>query len=251
MGPDDPYALLGVADDADGETIRKAYRALAFSCHPDIHPDDPLAAERFVALGEAFALLADPGRRAAYDRLRRFSRLLPGNIRPPSRPAGGSQTFFIPAPAPTPRRGADITWTFDIPATVAGKGGRIAFPGASPAPCVRCGGSGKRLGTCWVCNGRGSIRQPAGPVQLTRVCPACDGQGLEYTPCPACRGRGWLPGPRPAVVAVAPGTVTGDRLVARGAGEPGSGGAENGDLFLVVRVLDPHQGLCNPDGGEG
>lgn len=239
MGTRDPYLLLGVAVDADIDAIRRAYRAQAFSCHPDIYPDDPQATERFLALGEAFGLLADPDRRAAYDRLRRAESLVPGGYRAPEPKPAGDHAFFVVAPDPWPRRGADITWNLNIPFAVARDGGVLSFKGAPAVACAQCRGSGLRLGACWVCGGRGSIRQPSGPLLLSRACPACAGRGLDHTPCPACLGRGRIPGPRPARVVIAPGTATGDRLVAQGAGEPGLGGAEAGDLLLVARVLDP------------
>ncbi len=235
----DPYALLGVAADAGSETIRRAYRALAFSCHPDRNPDDPRALERFLALGRAFALLADPDRRAAYDRLRQVQAVVPGGWREPEATPAGENAFFVAAPEPAPRRGADVRRTLDIPRDVAARGGQLHFEGAPATVCPRCGGSGSRLATCWVCGGRGSIRTPSGPTTVQRVCPACDGRGVDTGPCPTCRGRGEVFGPRRTTVTVAPGTATGDVLVVPGAGEPGRGGEPAGDLLLVARVLGP------------
>ncbi|WP_300164748.1 DnaJ domain-containing protein [Solidesulfovibrio sp.] len=240
MVTDDPYALLGVADDADEAAIRRAYRARALACHPDVNPDDPRAVERFLALGQAFALLADPLRRAAYDRSR-------GVVAPvvraevpdaPVAPRKGD-ALFVAAPSRRPRRGADVRWTLDIPDRLAREGGRLHLGNAPAAACPSCRGSGTRLAACWVCDGRGSIPEPFGPVTLSRTCPACAGRGVDHAPCTACRGTGRAFGPGIAAVTVPAATVTGDVIVVPGAGEPGQGGGPAGDLLLAARVLDP------------
>ncbi|HML61945.1 MAG TPA: DnaJ domain-containing protein, partial [Solidesulfovibrio sp.] len=141
--PDDPYALLGVAPDADAEALRRAYRARALACHPDVHPDDPRAVERFLALGQAYAMLADPLRRAAYDLERgvpapvvRFEAAQDGA--PPS--PFVDDAFFVAAPR-LPRRGADVRWTLDIPAHVAECGGRLHIGAAPAMACPVCAGT--------------------------------------------------------------------------------------------------------------
>ena len=235
--PDDPYALLGVSADADAQALRRAYRAKALACHPDVHPDDPRAVERFLALGQAYAMLADPLRRAAYD----LERGVPApvvlfeateDVAPPP----VDDAFFVVAPS-LPRRGADVRWTLDIPANVADDGGRLHIGAAPAMACPACAGTGARLAACWVCGGRGSIAEPSGPVTLMRTCPACAGKGLDRTPCTHCRGSGRAFGPGVVVVHVPIGTATGDVLVVPGAGEPGRGGAPSGDLLLAARVL--------------
>ena len=238
--PDDPYALLGVAPDADAAALRRAYRARALACHPDVHPDDPRAVERFLALGQAYALLADPLRRAAYD----LERGVPAPVvrfdaaqdeASPSLPV--DDAFFVAAPK-FPRRGADVRWTLDIPANVAEDGGRLHIGAAPVMACPACAGTGARLAACWVCGGRGTIAEPSGAVTFSRTCPACAGKGLDRTPCTSCRGSGRAFGPGVVVVHVPAGTATGDMLVVPGAGEPGRGGAPSGDLLLAARVLD-------------
>ena len=204
MVTDDPYALLGVAEDADEAAIRRAYRTRALACHPDVHPDDPRAVERFLALGQAFALLADPLRRAAYDRSRGVvAPAVRGGCRDtPAAPAapGRNDGLFVAAPALRPRRGADVRWTLDIPDFLAREGGRLHLGNAPAGACPSCRGAGARLAACWVCGGRGTIPEPFGPVTLSRLCPACAGQGLDRAPCTACRGPGGGGGPGGALV---------------------------------------------------
>jgi molecular chaperone DnaJ len=237
MDTPDPYALLGVAQDADVETIRRAYKAKAFACHPDVNPDDGEAAAKFAALHEAFALLADPRRRADLDRLRLMQGVLSGAWALRRAGQTGNDAFFVPPPPRPPRRGADIRRNFDIAPALARRGGRYSFEVRMFGVCPDCGGTGYETRACWVCNGRGSIHDRAGALVLPMACPACGGVGIEKAPCPGCLGLGERFGPHRLVVDVAPGTATGDVLLVPGGGGPGQGGAPAGDMLLVARVL--------------
>lgn len=238
MDTPDYYAMLGVAEDADLETLRKAYKALVFSCHPDVNPGDPAAAGRFTALAGAFAVLADPARRTEYDRWRRRAAALTpfGGVVPRAGRAAGD-AFFVAPQARARRRGADVRWNLDIPEAVARRGGGVHFDFGLTEACPRCDGSGSLRLACWVCRGRGSIQSPLGPVLLAEPCPACAGRGVFAESCPACAGKGRRLRPRRGRVVIAPGTATGDVLVVAGLGEPGLGGGPAGDLLLVARVF--------------
>jgi len=232
----DFYAILGVAEDAGPDELRRAYRTQARACHPDVNPDDAVATARFLDVAAAYQVLHDPGRRAEYDRKRWFARA--------SRAQAAEVAASVPDPIfgagrrQAPRRGDDARRTLDIPRSLARHGGRLTLDLGVGGPCPDCGGVGGLLRACWMCDGRGAILQPAGPAMVAVACPACHGQGLGRAACPACRGTGRHDMPRRINLVIGPGLADGAELRAPGAGLPGTGGAPSGDMIFTVRLLD-------------
>ena len=237
MEQPDFYAILGVPEDADAGLLRQAYRRLARTCHPDAEPGNPAAAERFLAVSAAYGVLHDPSRRAAYDGRRRLARAAGSGS--PARPPAVSESWAVSASGSgsISRPGGDSALTLDIPDSLARTGGRLVLDLGQGEACPQCRGAGSLSRTCWVCDGRGSIWQPAGLGQAAVSCPACNGQGLARTVCPACQGRGRSGRPRRGSLVIAPGTPDGGQVRIVGAGRPGTGGQPAGDLLLTIRLF--------------
>ncbi|MHC1791521.1 DnaJ domain-containing protein [Solidesulfovibrio sp.] len=231
----DYYAALGVAEDADADALRQAYRRRARDCHPDANPDDATAVEGFLRIARAYAVLGDAARRADYDRARRYVRAVDraGAVLPATPP--GSVASLVRAAAA--RQGLGGRRTLDIPHTLARSGGRLALDLGQGGPCPDCGGSGSLPRPCWMCDGRGGIWQPDGPATVAAPCPACHGQGLFRVPCPVCRGSGRHGRRLQASLVIPPGTPDGTELCIPGAGDPGPAGGPPGDLLLTLRLF--------------
>lgn len=250
------YDVLGVAKDADEKQIKSAYRKLAMKYHPDRNPDDPTAEASFKEAGEAYAVLSDPEKRAAYDRYGKaafeqggggaggpfgggvdpadifgdiFSEFFGG-----SRQGGGRRG---------PARGADLRYDLDITLEEAFRGlnKEIRVPGAET--CDRCDGSGAEPGssveTCGTCGGRGRVRVQQGFFTMERTCPKCGGRGqVIKDPCRQCHGQGTVQKERTLNVSIPAGIESGQRIRLQGEGDRGGGGAQPGDLYIFVEVLD-------------
>jgi molecular chaperone DnaJ len=243
----DYYATLGVPRDASDQDIKRAFRRIARESHPDTNPEHE-AVERFREAAEAYEVLSDPQRRAAYDRgdTIDFGTLF-------SSVAGVEdllQRFFGGGFGSTSRsggraRGADLVAsvsvsfaevatgterTIEFPAAVgceicAGSG---ATPGSEPLRCDRCGGSGRL---------RVTSQTLFGAAMSLAACDRCDGRGSIVTdPCTACRGRAWVDGERSVTVEIPPGIGDRDRLRVSGSGHAGGPGEGPGDLYVDVRV---------------
>ena len=232
MDSPDCYAVLGLSEDADTAEVRRAYRRLARDCHPDANPDDPRAAERFLTLAAAYAVLGHPARRAAYDSRRRYARAA-------GRAAPSPSAAFAPLDprALLPRRGKDMAAVLDIPDSLAAGGGRLTLDFGVGGDCPVCDGKGRLRQACWMCAGRGTIWQPLGGGLSTAGCPACSGQGYVAAACPACAGSGRHNLPRQGVLVIAPDAREGDVVRVAGAGQPGVGNAPPGDLLLTLRLF--------------
>ncbi|WP_156180930.1 DnaJ domain-containing protein [Desulfovibrio sp. TomC] len=237
MNQPDFYAVLNVPQDADAGQLQQAYRRLVRTCHPDAAPNDPAAAALFLAVSAAYGVLHDPARRAAYDGQRRLARAANANGPAPSPSTVGSWVVAVSQTEAVPRQGDDVALALDIPDSLARTGGQLLLNLGPGAACPACRGTGNRLRTCWVCDGRGSIWQPAGPGRAARACPACNGQGVARSPCPACLGRGRNDQPRRGSLIIAPGTPDGAQLRVCGAGQPGTGGRPAGDLLVTIRLF--------------
>lgn len=251
--PPDHYAVLGVPRDATAEDIKKAYRRLARESHPDAHPNDPHAEERFKELGQAYAVLSDADKRARFDRF--------GDEGPQVGGFGDAfdifETFFGGSgfggrgraqrrTSAVPGQDLGIAVVLTLEEAVSGARRQIDVDGVDV--CSACDGSGCAEGTsratCANCKGQGELRQARntilGTVMTSRPCPACAGVGEAPTdPCPGCRGAGRVRAKKSLTVDIPAGVDEGTTLRLRGRGEAGVRGGGDGDLFVQISVA-PH-----------
>ncbi|WP_026257001.1 molecular chaperone DnaJ [Actinopolymorpha alba] len=250
----DYYELLGVRRDASPEEIKKAYRRLARTLHPDVNPD-PETHERFKEVTRAYEVLSDPKKREVYD--------LGGDPLAAAGQGAGFGTgfsftdimdaFFGSAgsrgPRPRTRRGQDalLRLTVDLAEAVFGAVKEINVDTA--VVCPSCSGGGAAPGTspttCSVCEGRGEVssvqRSFLGQVMTTRPCPRCQGYGtIIPSPCPECAGEGRVLSRRTLAVRIPAGVDDGTRIQLSGQGEVGPGGGPAGDLYVEIQVA-PHE----------
>ncbi len=253
----DFYRLLGVDKDADQATIKKSYRRLAQSMHPDANPDDERAGEQFKEVSEAYSVLSDPERRKEYDQVRSMGA---GGFRGNTGgfgPFGGGEQVRIEdlltgfggigdlfrsgGGRRGPRRGADVSTTLDMTFEEAIKGTTASVRIESPDNCNRCGGGGAEPGTsfdvCADCGGTGTVASNQGFFSFTNPCRRCGGSGKTIdSPCVQCRGSGRRRSVRTVRVKVPPGVKDGNTIRLRGRGSPGTGGGPPGDLLVQVKV---------------
>lgn len=241
----DFYAVLGVSRDADTDEIKKAFRRLTLECHPDRHPDDPEAAERYRQISEAYDVLGDPSRRARYDssvRIPDGMDLAQGiDVRSARDLLGNVFGDLLGSKRRERRRGRDVryTLTVDLAEAVLGSTHHIEFE--APGACTTCNGSGTKPGgrlpeVCPLCGGRGEVRGGNILAGWTR-CGRCDGMGkIQLDPCQKCRGRGRTRESRAFDVRLPAGTEHGAERVLPRQGEPGRFGGEPGDLRVTVNV---------------
>jgi molecular chaperone DnaJ len=253
-GKRDYYEVLGVARDADDETLKKAYRTLAMKYHPDRNPGDEEAHSKFKEAAEAFEVLRDPQKRQRYDRyghagldgmpmhgfgnaddvMDLFGELF-GDLFGGSR-RGGRRG---------PRRGSDLQVTFEIDLKEAFHGVQKTLTIPRQENCKECDGSGAKPGTqpapCRRCGGHGVVIQGQGFFRIQQTCGACRGQGRVIAdPCRSCRGAGVIQVSREITVQVPAGIDEGMSIRLNGEGEAGEPGATPGDLYCQVRVR-PHR----------
>jgi len=250
MSKRDYYEVLGVGKDTDDKDIKKAYRRVAMKFHPDRNPDDPDADEKFKEATEAYDVLMDAEKRAAYDRFGHAGV-------DPSMGGGGfgggggnfsdifgdvfGDIFGGGGGRGGPQRGSDLRYTLDISLEDAVKGTTVEIRVPSLSACDKCDGSGAKKGstaaTCGTCGGAGQVRMQQGLFQVQQTCPTCRGRGKTITdPCNACHGQGRVEKTRTLSVKVPPGVDTGDRIRLSGEGEAGPDGGPPGDLFVQMSV---------------
>jgi molecular chaperone DnaJ len=249
----DYYEVLGVGRDASDADLKGAFRRLARQYHPDVN-DASDAEERFKEINEAYAVLSDAERRAAYDRYGHAG----------VRGAGGTPDFTVDfsdfadifgeffgfgrstgQSRNVPRRGADLQYRMDLSFEEAVFGIEKEIEITRDEVCSRCDGNRAEPGTspvrCATCDGRGEVRQArqtilGSMVQVT-TCPTCNGTGNTIeSPCKNCHGRGLERRTRKKVVSVPAGVDNGNQIRLAGEGQPGTNGGPNGNLYILINV---------------
>ena len=251
MSKRDYYEVLGVSRDVDEKALKSAYRKLAMKYHPDQNPGDHEAEEKFKEVGEAYAILSDSQKRAAYDQFGHsaFEQGGGGGAGPGDFGAfsdifesvfgefmGGSR-----GGRPGPRRGADLRYDMEVTLEQAFSGCKNDITVDVSGPCQPCGGTGARPGTaaktCATCGGHGAVRAQQGFFVVERACPSCHGAGQVIAdPCPNCRGEGRVDVTKTLTVNVPPGVDDGTRIRLTGEGEAGARGAPAGDLYIFLHL---------------
>jgi molecular chaperone DnaJ len=267
MAKEDYYELLGVAKNAGEEDLKKAYRKKAVQYHPDKNPGNKEAEEMFKKVSEAYEVLKDPQKRAAYDRYGHAAFTGPGagGARGPGGMGGGFHDPFDifrevfggggggggifdqffggggGGGGNGGQDGSDLRYDLEITLEEAAGGVEKEIAFRKAATCERCHGSGAEPGskriTCPTCRGSGQLRRSAGIITFTQPCPACGGTGSKIEkPCTACRGEGRAPQTVKVNVRISAGVGTGSRICKSGLGEAGVAGGQPGDLYIVIHV---------------
>jgi molecular chaperone DnaJ len=253
----DYYEILSVGRNASGDEIKRSYRKLAIKFHPDKNPDDPHAEERFKELGEAYDVLMDDQKRAAYDRYGHtaFAQGGRGGFHDPfdifrevfSGGGGGGifETFFGggTAQADGSQRGSDLRYDMQITLEEAAFGVEKEIEVRKADACDKCHGSGASPGsravTCPTCRGRGQVVSSRGFFQVSQTCPRCRGVGeIIEKPCRVCGGEGRIEKTSRIKLKVPAGIADGSRLRSSRNGEAGIRGGAQGDLYVVIHVKE-------------
>jgi molecular chaperone DnaJ len=266
MSKRDYYEVLGVAKGADEKALKTAYRNLAKKYHPDANHGSSETDAKFKELNEAYDVLKDPQKRAAYDRFghQAFQNGMGGGGRGGAGfgPDMGSMSDIFedlfgefmgggrgrqqrgrnPNAA---QRGSDLRYNLEINLTEAfsGKAAQIRVP--SSVTCEPCKGTGAKPGTspttCRTCGGAGAVRSQSGFFTVERACPTCNGRGTVIAdPCSSCHGQGRTQKERNLSVNIPPGVEDGTRIRLAGEGEAGLRGGPTGDLYIFIS-LRPHE----------
>jgi molecular chaperone DnaJ len=262
----DYYKVLGVSKDAKAADIKKAFRKIARENHPDQHPGDKKAEQRFKEASEAHDILSDPDKRKEYDEARsllggyRFQRSGSTGGNPMEDLFRGFQTgstnigdifsnlFDTSSRARTTtraaRRGADVEGEVTIGFVEAVDGATVGVQMVSEEPCPTCRGTGAKAGSvprvCPACQGSGVQTGAGGSFSLSEPCNECHGRGLVVDdPCPTCHGSGRAKSGKTMQVRIPSGVSDGQRIRIKGKGSPGEGGGAAGDLYVTVHVK-PH-----------
>jgi molecular chaperone DnaJ len=253
MSKRDYYEILGVERNISEKDLKKAYRRVAMKFHPDRNPDDKDAEEKFKEASEAYEILSDSQKRAAYDQYGH------DGVNPQMGGGGGAHNFsdifgdvfgdiFGGAGGGRgrggPQRGSDLQYTLqvDLEQAVKGTTAKIRIP--TLVACKVCDGSGAKAGSkpvqCSTCGGVGQVRMQQGFFSVQQTCPTCHGRGTVISdPCNNCHGQGRVEESKTLSVKVPEGVDTGDRIRLSGEGEAGPAGGQAGDLYVQISVK-PH-----------
>jgi molecular chaperone DnaJ len=256
MSKRDYYETLGVSKSAEDKEIKKAYKKLAMKFHPDRTQGDKKKEETFKEIQEAYEVLKDDQKRAAYDQYGHaafeqgghgggghgghgdfgdaFGDIF-GDIFGGGRGRGGRQSRA--------QRGSDLRYNVELNLEDAVKGKNLEIKVPTYVSCEPCDGSGAKKGTsaktCSTCHGHGQVQMRQGLFAVQQTCPTCSGKGkVISSPCTSCRGQGRVEKTKTLSVKIPPGVDTGDRIRLSGEGEAGEHGAPAGDLYVQVNVRD-------------
>ena len=257
MSKRDYYVVLGVERNATEVELKKAFKRQAMKHHPDRNPDNAEAVEKFKEAKEAYEVLSDAQKRAAYDQFGHagveagmggggpgaaggasFSDIFGdvfGDIFGGSRGGAGGQQRA--------RRGADLRYHLELTLEEAVRGTTVKIRVPTSVTCSNCGGSGAKKGTspttCTTCGGIGQVRMQQGFFSLQQTCPQCRGSGqMIKDPCTTCHGQGRVEEQKTLSVKVPAGVDNGDRIRLAGEGEAGGRGAQAGDLYVQISVKE-------------
>jgi molecular chaperone DnaJ len=268
MAKQDYYETLGVSRNAGADEVKRAYRKLAMQFHPDRNPGDASAEHRFKEVNEAYDVLKDEQKRAAYDQFGHAAFDGSGGFNGGGFQGGGFGSGFADifdemfgdfmgggrrSGTNARRRGADLRYNLETSLEDAFKGREMRIRVPTSVACEDCGGSGAAKGsspvTCPACHGNGKVRTQQGFFTVERTCPQCKGVGQTITdPCRACHGAGRVRKEKTLAVTVPPGVEDGTRIRLSGEGEAGAQGAPAGDLYIFIAIT-PHP-LFQRDGGN-
>ena len=271
MSKRDYYEVLGVPKNAGDEDIKKAYRKYAMKHHPDRNQGDTAkkSEEKFKECKEAYEMLSDPQKRAAYDQFGHagvdpnlggrhgadgmaggfaeafgdiFGDIF-GGVGGARRGGGGQQVY----------RGSDLSYAMEITLEEAANGKETQIRIPSYETCETCSGSGAKPGTspkvCTTCNGAGTVHMRQGFFSIQQTCPHCHGTGkIIPEPCPTCGGQGRIKRNKTLEVKIPGGINEGMRIRSSGNGEPGPNGGPPGDLYIEIRIK-PHE-IFERDGDD-
>jgi molecular chaperone DnaJ len=246
----DYYELLEVERGADDKAVKSAYRRIAMQCHPDKNPGCADSEAKFKAISEAYDILKDPQKRAAYDRYGKAA-FENGGMGGGNGGAAGFgdfsdifESFFGGGGGGRsrgPARGADLRYDLEISLDEAfhGKSAEITIDVAEI--CGECTGSGAQAGsgsrTCNLCAGHGKVRAQQGFFVVERTCPTCQGRGeVIEKPCRKCHGEGRVDERKTISIDIPPGVDEGTRIRVAGKGEAGPRGAAAGDLYIFIHL---------------
>lgn len=268
---EDYYSLLGVSRDASADELKKAYRKLAVKYHPDKNPGDAAAEEKFKEIGEAYEVLKDPDKRAAYDRMGHAA-FKSGGGRSAASGAGGGfhdpfdvfrevfgggmgggggaggifEEFFGGgggARAQQGQPGNDLRYDLEISLEEAAQGLEREISYRCHKECDRCHGNGaepdSKVVSCGTCGGAGRVVSSRGFFKVQQTCPTCEGAGrIPEKRCTKCSGSGRMISTNKLKVRVPAGVDTGSKLRSAGNGEAGSMGGPAGDLYVFIHVKE-------------
>jgi len=256
MAKADYYELLGVERGVSADDLKKAFRKQAMQCHPDRNPGNAEAEKKFKEINEAYEVLKDEQKRAAYDQYGHAAFENGGRGQ-----GGGGFDFsgnftdvfddlfgdFVGGGrrGGGPARGADMRYNLEITLEEAFKGKKTSIRVAGTVACEGCEGSGAAPGsqpvTCQTCRGQGKVRAQQGFFTIERTCPSCQGQGrMIKDPCTSCRGAGRKQKEKTLSVNIPAGVEDGTRIRLTGEGEAGPRGGPPGDLYIFLS-LQQHQ----------
>jgi molecular chaperone DnaJ len=248
MAKKDFYEILGVNRDASDDDIKKSYRKLAMKFHPDRNPDNPKSEAQFKEAKEAYEVLCDPQKRAAYDQYGH------AGVDPSMGAGAAGMGGFADAfgdifgdifgggrSRSNVYRGADLRYNLEVALEEAARGTETKIRIPTLEECATCHGSGAKPGTqpvkCTTCDGHGQVRMQQGFFSIQQTCPKCHGSGkIVQTPCATCRGAGRLKQHKTLSVKIPAGVDEGDRIRLSGEGEAGVNGGPAGDLYVVIHL---------------